>query len=312
MSFDVLGIGCVAVDDLLYVDAYPLADAKLRIRRAERHFGGLTGTALVAAAKLGAKCGFAGLLGIDELSRSVEQNFLDHGIDTTNVVRREDAQPIHSVIIVAEEGNTRNVFYEYSAPIGADPAGPSEECIRDAQVLFLDHIGVPGNIRAAAIAREAGIPVVADLEEVHDPKFPDLLELIDHVVISERFALTYTNCKTAGEAAAALWHPDRDTVAVTCGDRGVWFVSSIHPEPTHLPAFPVNVVDTTGCGDVFHGAYAVSLAYGDGVEERLRFASAAAALKATRPGGQTGAPNLRELTAFLSKNAFTGYEREDL
>ena len=300
-SFDILGIGCVAVDDLMYVDAFPSADAKIRIRRAERQFGGLTGTALVAAAKLGAKCAFAGLLGPDPLSASVSQNFTDHGIDVSGVVQREDARPIHSVIIVAEEGHTRNVFYEFSAPIGADPNGPNEDWIRSAQVLFLDHIGVQGDIRAANIARAAGIPVVSDLEEVHDPQFPELLELIDHLVISEKFALAYTKEASPAEAAMALWHSDRDTVAVTCGDKGIWYVSSIHPEPQHMPAFQVDAVDTTGCGDVFHGAYAVSLAYGDGVDERIRFASAAAALKATRPGGQTGAPNLRELTALMAE-----------
>jgi len=265
-SFDILGIGCVAVDDLLYVDAYPSADAKIRIRRAERQFGGLTGTALVAAAKLGAKCAFAGLLGPDSLSASVEQNFSDFEIDTSGVVRREDARPIHSTIIVAEDGHTRNVFYDFSSPIGADPEGPSEESIQSTQVLFLDHIGVPGNIRAAGIARAAGIPVVADLEEVHDPQFPVLLELIDHLVISEEFAMAYTGESSPESAAAALWHSDRDTVAVTCGDKGVWYVSSVHEEPRLMPAFAVEVVDTTGCGDVFHGAYAVSLAFGDGVE----------------------------------------------
>src|SRR5579862_1656847 len=96
--FDILGIGCVAVDDLLYVDAFPPADTKMRIKRSERQCGGLTGMALVAAAKLGAKCAFAGVLGHDELSRIVEVNFVQHGIDVSAIVRKAAAKPVHSVI----------------------------------------------------------------------------------------------------------------------------------------------------------------------------------------------------------------------
>jgi sugar/nucleoside kinase (ribokinase family) len=74
----------------------------------------------------------------------------------------------------------------------------------------------------------------------------------------------------------------------------------------HQPAFPVAVVDTTGCGDVFHGAYAAGLVRGLGVMERVRLAAAAAALKATRPGGQAGAPTLAEVEQFLNPRAKTG------
>src|ERR1700730_2848555 len=100
--WDVLGLGCVAVDDLLYVPAYPPPDSKVRVRRRERQGGGLTGTALVAAAPLRPRCPFAGVLGDDEDSRFVEDCFRRDGVDTSPVVRRPGARPIRSTIIVDE------------------------------------------------------------------------------------------------------------------------------------------------------------------------------------------------------------------
>lgn len=68
----------------------------------------------------------------------------------------------------------------------------------------------------------------------------------------------------------------------------------------HQPAFPVEVIDTTGCGDVFHGAYAAALAWGDSLPKRVVLASATAAIKATRRGGQTGIPHLAEVKRLIA------------
>src|SRR5947209_15359530 len=105
-TWDVLGLGCVAVDDLLYVPAYPPPECKVRVRRRERQGGGLTGTALVAAARLGARCAFAGVLGDDEDSRFVEDCFRRDGVDTSPIVRRPAARPIRSTVIVDESCHT--------------------------------------------------------------------------------------------------------------------------------------------------------------------------------------------------------------
>jgi len=310
-KFDILGVGCATVDDLILVGSYPHADVKLRVKRMERQFGGLTGTALVAAAKLGGKCAFAGMLGSDDLSRSIEQNFLHYGIDVSHVVRRDDSKPIHAVIVVAEEEQTRTIFYEYDAPTGADTNGPGEEAIRACKVLFLDHLGIEGGIRAATIARDAAIPVVGDLEEVHDPKFSDLLDLVDHLVVSDDFARELTGAIDPPSALIGLWTSRRDTVVITCGREGAWFVTKENRTPHYQPAFEVKAVDTTGCGDVFHGAYALALARGFGAHDRVNFASAAAGLKATRTGGQLGAPTEDELSIFLTSAAIPSTPMED-
>src|ERR1700675_968277 len=109
-AFDVLGLGCTAVDDLLYVAAYPAVETKVRVRRRERQCGGLTATALVAAARLGSRCAFAGVLGDDEDSRFVLDAFERAGVDLTHVVHRSDARPIRSTIIIDEGQRTRTIL----------------------------------------------------------------------------------------------------------------------------------------------------------------------------------------------------------
>src|SRR5208283_1931269 len=173
--FDILGLGCTAVDDLLYLDAHPVADAKAPIRGRERQCGGLTLTALVAAARMGCRCSFAGMLGDDELSRFVVERLVAEGIEVAHICRRTDARPVRSTILVDRSRQTRTILYEVGELLGADANWPHEELIRGAKALLVDHFGTAGMIRAARIARDARIPVVADFENAEDLLFPTLL-----------------------------------------------------------------------------------------------------------------------------------------
>jgi len=301
--FDVLGLGAVAVDELLYVDAYPAPESKVRVRHRERQCGGLTGTALVAAARLGARCAYAGVLGDDELSAYATACLEREGIDLSLRVRRPDARPAQSTIIVDRAQKTRTVLASLAGAIGADPSLPEPDVIRSASVLLVDHHGLEGTLRAVRIAREHGRQVVADFERDPGPPFAELVARVDHLIVSERFARAVTGQPDSPVAAVAeaLWSPERSAVVVTCGAAGCWYVSGATGNTArHFPAFAVDVVDTTGCGDVFHGAYAAALAQGEDLPRRVALASATAALKATRRGGQAGIPFRHDVDAFLA------------
>jgi sulfofructose kinase len=298
-KIDVLGLGAVAVDDLIYVDAYPPPDSKARVLRLERHCGGLAGTALVAAARLGARCAYAGLMGSDELSTFALARLEREGVDVSAVERRRSAGPVHSHIIVDQQHGTRNIFSYRPQVVGASLRPPAA-LIKSCKVLLVDHIGVRGMIRAARIARGAGIPVVGDIERDVDPLFRQLLELADHLIMSKAFAERLTGARAPKKAVGELARPDRQVAVVTCGAEGCWYLAQGWSQPKHQPAFRVKVVDTTGCGDVFHGAYAFALARGMTLEERIRLAAATAALKATEAGGQAGIPSLRAVRRYLN------------
>jgi sugar/nucleoside kinase (ribokinase family) len=301
--FDVLGLGCAAVDDILYVENYPPADAKVYVHRRERHCGGLTATALVAAARLGARCAFAGTLGLDEDSNFVLETLRREGVNIDHVVRRRGAGPVRSTIVVDERRGSRTIFAHVADVRGADSKLPPASIVQSARVLLIDHFGVSGNLRAARIARAAGMAVISDFERTRQPRMEELMAFVDHPIFSRRAAAEFTGVTEPVDAARKLWNDSREAVVVTCGADGAWFVSRNNVTPGHVPAFEVNAVDTTGCGDVFHGAYAAALAFGLPTEERVRFASAAAALKTTRHGGQAGCPKRRAVSALLAQAA---------
>ena len=299
MAIDVLGLGCAAVDDLLYLPFYPPPDAKMPVSKRDRQCGGLTATAMVAAARMGSNCAYAAALGDDDLSKFVIERLQKAGVDTSHVVQRANARPFHSIILVDESTGTRNIFFDITGVVGADPSGPPQDVIRSARVLFTDHVGIAGSIRGAKLARVHGIPVVADLERNDSPHFGELLALVNHPIVSRDFALTITGEEDPARAVRKLWHTGCDTAIVTCGVDGCWYLGKGDSEPRHQSAFEVEIVDTTGCGDVFHGAYASALARGVERAERIRFASAVAALKATQPGGQVGIPTRAVVDEFL-------------
>ena len=305
----VLGLGAVAVDDLLYVDEYPPAERKVRVRHRRRQCGGLTGTALVAAARLGAGTGYAGVLGEDELSAEISKCFCREGIGLRQCVRRPDARPAHSTIIVDQSQNTRTIFASRDGIIGADPELPPGAVIRSARVLLVDHHGLAGTLRAVRIARDSGTAVVADFERDPGPPFDELLKLVDHLIVSERFARQLTGAADAPAAAAGLWNADRRAVVVTSGPFGCWYMlGDDNPRdvrPRHFPSFSVEVLDTTGCGDVFHGAYAAGLAENLAIRQCVELASATAAIKATKRGGQAGIPDRETVAKFLKQHAAT-------
>ena len=299
-TFDILGLGYTAVDELLYLDGYPPADAKMPVRRRERHCGGLAATALVAAARLGCRTAYAGTLGDDDHSRFVLERFGEEGVDVTHVRRLPDARPVRSTILVDQTRQTRTILFDLNGVIGVDSSWPPEDVIRAAGVLLVDNCGVEGMIRAARIARDARIPVVADFESAEDPLFPELLALVDHLILSRDFAMKVTGEQDPVLAAHALWAPGRRAVVVTCGKEGCWYASDQQPGiPCYQPALAVEAVDTTGCGDVFHGAYAATLVHGRTIPDAVRFATVAAGLKATRRGGQAGIPTLAAVEAQI-------------
>jgi sugar/nucleoside kinase (ribokinase family) len=302
---DILGLGAVAVDDLLFLREFPRPDSKMPIIRQERHAGGLTGTALVAARRMGRDCDYAGTLGEDELSRFIVDGFESEGVSVRHLVRRAGARPLHSTILVDTVTKTRTILFDERDAVSADPDLPAAEVIRSARVLLLDHTGIVGMLRAARIAREAGIPIVADLERDLGAPLAELLALVDHLVLPCDFARKISGVTADTPAIArALWRPDRAAVVITCGVAGSWYLTAEEPGTVyHQPAFRVPEVDTNGCGDVFHGVYAAGLSEGMGAADRIRFAAAVAALKATQPGGQKGIPLRAEADRFCAERS---------
>ena len=145
---DILGLGAVAVDDFIFVEAYPPPDAKTRVLRRVRYCGGLTAIALVTATRLGAYCAYSGVLGDDELSCFAAHFLNQEKIDLRSMKRLPGARPICSNIVVDEIRGTRNIFFDIEQAAGA-PMDLPARLVASSRVLFIDHVGVPGMIRAS-------------------------------------------------------------------------------------------------------------------------------------------------------------------
>ena len=294
-KWDILALGALAVDDLLYVEDYPAAGSKIVVSRRERAGGGLAGTALCAASKLGARTAWLGVLGEDELSSFSISDFRRYGVDCTQILNHADARPHYSVIIVNAKTGARTILALHDGVQEFPAANITEALINDCQTLFVDHHGVETALKAAHFARRLQIPVIADIERMSDG-IEELLPLVDHLIVGIDFARQWTGEDEPQKMAQKLG-TKRTCGAVTDGENGSWFAA--HGAILHQAAFQVPVVDTTGCGDVFHGAYAACIVRGESIANSMRTAAACAALKAQHPGGRQGIPGRETVRKFL-------------
>jgi len=296
--WDILGVGTAAVDDLLTVARFPQPDEKAPVQASQRQGGGQTATALVAAARHGASTALCTSLGEDELSHYTIAHLEQEGVDCSTVIRCPGSRPIYATVIVDASTGSRTILYDSSGIRDLDPGEIDPAWVAASRVLFIDHNTPRAALEAARMARQRGIPIVADLEAPEMPGLADLLPLVDHLIVGIRFARQVTGQARVEDTLQALAGPHRLACVVTWGSRGCWYSEAGAPV-AHLPAIPVQVVDTTGCGDVFHGVYAAAIARGESVERAVRLANAAAGLKATHPGGRAGIPSLEKVKRLL-------------
>lgn len=303
-TLDILGLGSSCVDDFLIVDTYPGKNEKVYVSEARRQGGGLTGSALVAAAHQGCVCGQVIRLGGDEISAFIRESLTREGIRLFEQTVGEGFAAYHSIIIVEKGSGERTILSKPPAKV-APEIGEKEFALLDhTKCLYVDYIYAAQFLGMVERGRAMGLPVVGDFEGVSD-RSGDLMALVDHLIVPLQFGKQATGASSPEAAATALAkQPGRRLACVTDSERGCWFALGDRPEAVvHAPAFKVDkVVDTTGCGDVFHGAYTASLVQGFPLPACIRRAAASAAIKAGRLGAQKGSPTRAELDEFL-KNA---------
>jgi sugar/nucleoside kinase (ribokinase family) len=299
ITVDLFGFGIAAVDDLIEIARFPQPGSKVEVLSRRRQGGGLCATALIAAARLGLRCLYGGFLGRNQLSDFVRAAFRREGIRVLDDIPYPDAEPFHSLVLVDRATGERTILYSRDNVVEPNPKNVRADLIAASRAIFVDHLGPAGTRTACNVAHKFGIPVIADIESVNEREVRGVIAMTDHLIVPLRLAVELTGREDPDSAVLALAQ-QRACTAVTAGARGCWFVQGggdLHAG--YQPAFPVEVVDTTGCGDVFHGAYAAALLTGRPIPEAVRFASAAAAIKATRPGGQLGIPDRPTVERFL-------------
>jgi sulfofructose kinase len=311
--YDVLAIGVAAVDDLLYVSSYPPSNMKVSVMARERHGGGPACTAIATVGTLEGRSAFCVRLGEDDLSIYIEHLLQQCRVDTTHIIRDAEAAPYHSSIVVDLHGN-RNVFYDASMfrPVTSDSLADS--LIASAEVVLLDHVAGPAATEIAKKIRNLGVPILGDIEGRSEAALR-LADFVDHLIVPIDFARWASNSVNPREACAYLAQTRRASTVVTAGSDGCYYTSGADNSITHLPAFKVATFDTNGCGDTFHGAFALAVARKFHLNQAIAFASAAAAVKASgRNGTKRGwnaLPTLEDVILLLRSDP-GGHHRSEL
>ena len=294
----IVGLGCLAHDHMLVTET-TWESGKGRVIHTETRFGGNVRNALATVAALDHPAAYLGTVGLSASSEEAMVDLATHGISVEYVERVPGADPVQSRITVTA-GGERYVAFDDSTlattPLPSDAV--VDAALAAADALLVDAcVAPPGSLRVVEQARERGVAVVLDAERDPSPTVLALVDAADHLVIPLGFGAQITGASSAADVAAQLWNDRRAAVVLTDGTRGSY--GCVTPgEVVHVPAYAVDAVDTTGCGDAFHGGYAWSLVSGAGIIQRLTVASAAAAVLAGLPAGARRVPS-REAIADL-------------
>ena len=288
------GVGLACLDFLALAKQAP-AGGTAAIRRLLLQGGGLTATAAVAMARLGAEVRLLTRVGEDDIGRQVIEGLRVEGVGLAgSPVIRGAATPC-SIVLVDPDAGDRTIYHFPGAGLDRDRSAPDVSFVRSAKAVVVDSFWREAALAAAQAAREAGVPVVADFAPGADVE--ELAGLVDVFIVPESWAADRGVVRDKREALRLLHSYGARIAVITAGRSGCWY--SAGEEPGHCPAFEVEVVDTTGAGDVFHGAFAYALARGWELARCVEFAAAVAALKCTQLGGRTGIPSLGQAIDFL-------------
>jgi ribokinase len=296
---DILAFGMVTIDTFHEVDAYPPENTRTRIQNRSRHVVGNAACAMAAAARLGATAGLIGRLGTDEYSQFVRRQLTECQVDQSRIAEHTDCGPTLADVIVSRQTGSRTILTDHSGTRPLEPDEIKADWFDGVKVLLLDHAQLDTAVRAAELARQRGIPVVTDVEQVGD-SLEALRALSGHFICGEDFAKRYTGCPDAITAVRELRkHPMHRVVAVTAGSDGCYWSEANDGRVWHQPACTVDAVNTTGCGDVFRGVYCYGLAAGWDLQRRMIWSTMAAGHMATQNGDWSALPTLKDLAKTL-------------
>jgi sulfofructose kinase len=299
-DYDVAGLGQSSLDHLFQVPAYPPPDVKCEFSSLAVEGGGPVATALVALSRLGLSAACLGKVGDDQAAEAIIEGLKDEGVNTAGMVKARGKTSQLAFIAVEEGSGNRNIFWTRGT---AHPLLPEEikwNIIKSSRFLHLDGLHIEASIAAARFAREQGIPTMLDAGTLREEIKP-LLPFIDYIAVAEGFARALAEDDNMVKALHALAAYGAKMVCITMGHLGSL---GLEGERIYVQkAYPIEAMDTTGCGDAFHGGLIYAILQQWSTQRALEFASAVAALKCRKMGGRAGLPTADEVSHFfLSHN----------
>jgi sulfofructose kinase len=291
-TVDVVGVGINATDTIIRLPRFPALDSKVEMISAETKPGGQVASAIVACRRWGLSARYVGKIGDDAAGKLQAEEMQREGVEAHWITARGCASQT-AFILVDEQSGERTVLWKRDPAIALRPEDLKRDWIRGARALLVDGHDTEAAAQAAGWAREEKIPVVGDFDNLY-PGIQVLLQYVDFPITSKDFPERLTGERDLLKSLPSIFREFKcRLIAATLGRFGAlaWdgdrFILSL--------GFRVKAIDTTGAGDVFHGAFLYGLVRGWQMEETLEFSCAAAAMNCQAPGARGGIASLSEI-----------------
>jgi sugar/nucleoside kinase (ribokinase family) len=297
---DVAGVGVNAVDTLIRLPRFPAPDSKLEFTTNAVMPGGQVASAMIACQRWGLQTRYVGKIGDDDYGELHRKTFEQEGVEF-ELICADGCASQSSFILVDQSTGERTVLWKREERVALQAEDLQREWIVDARALLVDGHDTGAATRAARWAREAGIPAIADLDNLY-PKVEVLLENVDYVVSSKEFPERLTGEKNLLKSLPLIQRKFKNRLtAATLGRDGVlaWDGAAFR----YFPAYRINAVDTTGAGDIFHAAFVFAQLAGWELEEQLSFSCAAAALNCTGSGARGHIAPIEEIRKLMHEGS---------
>ncbi len=296
---DVIACGNTVMDIIVNIDHRPIANEGMDVKGLSWQYGGKVATGIVAAARLSERpCAIMGTIG-GPSGQFIKRDFVRHHVDVSHLYEDPTGQSQLCIAIAIDEDDSRNFYNKRSKLTRLAPEQVDESFISQAKYLLLSDPYL-ASLQAARYARYHDVKVVYDADRYYPSGMPEIMHEVDYLIPSE---YTYkTLFPNGGDVEANLKElrmmvAPHATIIVTFGERGL---SGYDKDGFFsLPAFKVEAVDTTGAGDVFHGAFIAGLLRGMDTRNAAHYASAASAIKCTRIGGRAGIATHEVVLEFM-------------
>lgn len=312
-AIDAVGVGINATDTIIRLPYFPKADSKVEIVSSEMMPGGQVASAIVACRRWGLRVRYVGKVGEDAAAQLQMDEMEREGVDARWIVA-EGRESQSSFILVDETSGERTVLWKRDPSIALFPGDLKREWIWDAGILLIDGHDTDASATAARWAKQEGLEVVGDFDNRYRG-VEAVLEHTDFPITSKDFPERLTGEKDLLRSLPEIQEKFKcRLIAATMGPLGV--IAWDGARFLLCPGFRVEAVDTTGAGDIFHGAFVYGLARKLGIEETLEFACAAAALNCMAPGARGNIAPLEQIgklwrTGERSEPAYSAAQLED-
>jgi sulfofructose kinase len=297
--FDVVGVGLNATDTLIVIPHFPAYGGKVPFHDEILSPGGQVASAIVTCAKLGLRSKYIGTIGDDERGRVQMESLQGSGVNLDHVQLRKGCPNQSAYILIDQSTGERTVFWNRPDCLAISPEEITEDQIVCARMLHIDGHDTAAVGHAAQIARAHNIPVTVDVDTIY-PGFEKVLPFVDYLIASSEFPGRWTKIEDPFHALRAIQNEyGMKVAAMTLGAHGALALAD--GEFIYSPAYVVNCLDTTGAGDVFHGAFCYAVLQDMPLGEALDFSNAMAALNCTAIGARGGIKTEREVLHLLAR-----------